>query len=51
VTRPQYAQLERASQLTRLTDAPTSAAVANGTMNLKFTLPRQGVSLLVFEWN
>ncbi len=50
VTRPQYAQLQHASQLTLLTDAPTSTAIANGTANLKFTLPRQGVSLVVLEW-
>lgn len=49
VTKPQYAQLEAASQLTLLTAAPTSATVANGTANLKFTLPRQGVSLLVLD--
>ncbi|MEO5960717.1 MAG: beta-xylosidase [Opitutaceae bacterium] len=51
VTKPQYAQLEAASQLTLLTDAPTSVAVANGTANLKFSLPRQGVSLVVLDWN
>ena len=49
VTKPQYAQLEAASQLTLLTAAPTSATVANGTATLKFNLPRQGVSLLVFD--
>jgi xylan 1,4-beta-xylosidase len=51
VTRAQYAQLDAASKLALLTDAPTSTAVANGTANLKFTLPRQGVSLLVLDWN
>jgi len=50
VTRVQYAQLEAASQLTLLTDAPTSAVIANGAATLKFSLPRQGVSLVVLEW-
>ena len=49
VTRPQYAQLQAASQLTALADAPASVAIANGTSALKFSLPRQGVSLLVLD--
>jgi xylan 1,4-beta-xylosidase len=51
VTRQQYAQLEHASQLARLTDSPTNAVITNGGTNLKFTLPRQGVSLLMLDWD
>jgi xylan 1,4-beta-xylosidase len=46
----QYSELLAASHLTRLTDAPSTAAIDNGTMKLKFSLPRQAVSLLVCEW-
>jgi xylan 1,4-beta-xylosidase len=46
----QYRQLEAASQLASLTGAPASASVVNGTAQLKFSLPRQGVSLVVLEW-
>jgi xylan 1,4-beta-xylosidase len=46
----QYGQLEAASQLTPLTGAPASTPIANGTAQLKFSLPRQGVSLVVLEW-
>ena len=51
VTKAQYAQLQAASELTLLTDSPASAAVANGTANLKFSLPRQGVSLVLLDWS
>jgi xylan 1,4-beta-xylosidase len=49
-TRPQYTQMEEASQLALLTDAPTSIPAENGTATLKFALPRQAVSLLVVTW-
>ena len=49
-SRGQYAQLEAAAQLALLENAPTSVAFENGTAALKFTLPRQAVSLLVFQW-
>jgi xylan 1,4-beta-xylosidase len=45
----QYAQMEKAGQLTRL-EEPSTVRVENGTTTLKFTLPRQAVSLLVLEW-
>ncbi len=45
----QYAQLEEASQLTSVAD-PSEIAVENGTMEVHFELPRQGVSLLLFTW-
>ena len=48
-TRPQYAQLEVAGQLGRV-DGPASTRVEKGTAVVTFTLPRQAVSLLVFEW-
>jgi len=46
----QYRQLQEASNLARLVDAPTSVRVEQGATTLKFTLPRQGVSLVVLEW-
>jgi xylan 1,4-beta-xylosidase len=46
----QYAQLEKVSELTPLTNAPATVAVAHGTASLDFALPRQGVSLLTLEW-
>ncbi|MEN9401550.1 MAG: hypothetical protein RL091_253 [Verrucomicrobiota bacterium] len=46
----QYAQLEQSSALTRLTGSPTTVTIANGATQLAFTLPRQGVSLLVVSW-
>jgi xylan 1,4-beta-xylosidase len=42
----QYAELLAASELARL-DAPEEVDVEDGTANLSFTLPRQGVSLVV----
>jgi xylan 1,4-beta-xylosidase len=45
-----YAELEAASRLTVLTNAPASVRANAGEVNLKFSLPRQGVSLLAFEW-
>ena len=46
-----YAKLEEESQLTLLENSPANIAVANGKADLSFTLPRQGVSLLVLEWD
>ena len=45
----QYAQLEKAGQLAALAP-PESIRVKDGRARLQFTLPRQGVSLLVLEW-
>ena len=50
LSRPQYAQLEAASQLAMLTDSPTTTAAENGAAALSFTLPRQAVSLIVLSW-
>jgi xylan 1,4-beta-xylosidase len=44
----QYAALEKAGQLATLGDSE-SIAIKEGAATLKFTLPRQGVSLLVLE--
>jgi xylan 1,4-beta-xylosidase len=46
----QYKQLEQASELAALKDAPSSIDVTDGRATLKFALPRQAVSLLVVEW-
>lgn len=45
----QYDQLKAAGALTML-DAPADVLVSSGTVDLKFSLPRQAVSLLVLEW-
>jgi xylan 1,4-beta-xylosidase len=45
----QYAQLEKASELATL-PGPANVDVADGRAAIRFTLPRQGVSLLVVEW-
>ena len=45
----QIAELVAAGQLAAL-GAPTEAVISNGTATLDFPLPRQGVSLLTFEW-
>ena len=45
----QYAQLEKASELATLL-GPASVDVADGRATMRFTLPRQAVSLLVLEW-
>jgi xylan 1,4-beta-xylosidase len=47
-TAEQYRQLERAGQLASLTSSPVR--VENSQASLKVELPRQAVSLLVFEW-
>ena len=49
-SRPQYAQLEAASQLAILTDSPASVAIQSGAAALTFSLPRQAVSLIVLSW-
>lgn len=49
-SRAQYDQLEAASQLGLLEDQPAELPVAAGAASLKFALPRQAVSLLVFQW-
>jgi xylan 1,4-beta-xylosidase len=46
----QYAELQEASKLATLTGAPTTARVEGGVARVPFSLPRQGVSLLVFQW-
>ncbi|CAN5906172.1 beta-xylosidase [soil metagenome] len=48
-TAAQYAQLVAAGQLERL-DGGATGRVENGSLRLRFVLPRQGVSLLVIEW-
>lgn len=47
---PQYAELEQAGELAALAGAPSSVAVTDGSAELAFTLPRQGVSLVTLEW-
>ncbi|HUG11596.1 MAG TPA: beta-xylosidase [Opitutaceae bacterium] len=46
----QYATLEKVSALTPLTGEPATVTITEGSAALDFTLPRQGVSLLVLEW-
>ncbi len=46
----QNAQLEQAGQLATV-GQPESVVVTNGAANVKFSLQRQGVSLLVLNWN
>lgn len=48
-TPEQYAQLERAGQLQML-GSPEWLHTANGRVAMKFSLPRQGVSLLRLTW-
>jgi xylan 1,4-beta-xylosidase len=48
-TAQQYAQMERAGQLEQLR-SPEWIPAADGTLNLEFTLPRQGVSLVELNW-
>jgi len=49
LTPEQYAQLEKAGQLAQM-EAPNIVGDKSGTALLKFSLPRQAVSLLVLEW-
>ena len=46
----QYAQLEEASQLATAAD-PEDVTAVDGRAEIRFELPRQGVSLLLFEWD
>ena len=46
----QYAELEKAGQLAEL-EPQKNLRVKDGKLDLNFTLPRQGVSLLVLTWN
>jgi xylan 1,4-beta-xylosidase len=45
----QYSQLERAGRLGELNEPPL-VLLTDGGANVEFQLPRQGVSLLVFDW-
>jgi xylan 1,4-beta-xylosidase len=45
----QYAELEKAGQLAEL-ESPKTATVKDHHLNLPVTLPRQAVSLLIFDW-
>ena len=47
----QYAQLEQASALATLTDAPAAITLDGGKASLNFSLPRQGVSFLLLSWD
>jgi len=46
----QYRQLQDASNLAKLSEAPAVLHVEHGATTLNFSLPRQGVSLLVADW-
>jgi len=46
----QYAELIEASKLATI-DQATAVGVSGGRSELRFALPRQGVSLLVLDWN
>ena len=46
----QYAQMEAAGKLATLGES-TPVQLSAGSTTLTFTLPRQGVSLLVFDWS
>ncbi|MBW3637027.1 MAG: beta-xylosidase, partial [Armatimonadetes bacterium] len=48
-TSEQYALLEQAGQLAQLAP-PSNGTVEKGVLSLSFDLPRQAVSLLVWEW-
>ena len=48
-TPEQYAELETAGRLTQI-DAPATMAIDGGKALLRFSLPRQAVSLVVLEW-
>ena len=47
----QYAALQKAAELARLAEAPARAVVTGGETALKFSLPRQAVSLVLLEWD
>jgi xylan 1,4-beta-xylosidase len=46
----QYAAMQKASALATLEESPATVGLAGGRATLAFTLPRQGVSLLVVRW-
>jgi xylan 1,4-beta-xylosidase len=46
----QYAALQQASELATLEGSPAAIGVAGGKATVAFTLPRQGVSLVVVQW-
>ena len=46
----QYTQLQDASRLASVADAPASVQVKEGTATITFPLPRQAVSLLQLTW-
>ena len=46
----QYAAMQRASELGVLEPSPAAVALSDGKATVSFTLPRQGVSLLVLRW-
>jgi xylan 1,4-beta-xylosidase len=46
----QYAAMQRASELGVLEPSPAEVALKDGKATVSFTLPRQGVSLLVLRW-
>jgi xylan 1,4-beta-xylosidase len=46
----QYAAMQRASELATLEGSPATIGLDGGKATLAFTLPRQGVSLLVVRW-
>jgi xylan 1,4-beta-xylosidase len=48
-TAKQYAQLEKAGRLAEV-GAPETVHVKDGQAMVRLRLPRQAVSLLVFEW-
>ncbi|MGC4072054.1 MAG: beta-xylosidase [Nibricoccus sp.] len=47
----QYAQLEAASRLEQLGETTAVTVGTDGAAHVVFTLPRQGVSLLIFDWS
>ncbi len=49
-TASQLAELEKAGQLAKL-DPPEDLQITNGQADLRLRLPRQSVSLLIFQWN
>jgi hypothetical protein len=50
ISAKQYAQLEQAGHLAEL-NPPATINVQAGVAEVKFTLPRQGVSLLLLTWD
>jgi xylan 1,4-beta-xylosidase len=48
-TAKQFAQLEKAGQLAEL-EAPKTVTIEKGQVHVKMELPRQAVSLLVFDY-